>query len=114
MGCFDLRHFLSADRRLARCLRRTSDSQGADGDLRAGLDVRGHRLFKQDVRVEHSVSVALLVFKRESSSEEGSAEETAAEKREGMSVRRLRRKVTSGKACAASGEGRSRSRVTKK
>lgn len=83
---FDLCHFLSADRRLARCSRGTSDNQGADRDARAGPDVRGHRLSKQDVSVEHRVSVALLVFKRESSSEGGSADKTAEEKQEGGTV----------------------------
>lgn len=61
---------------------------------------------KQDVSVEHRVSVALLVFKRESSSEGGSADKTAEEKQEGAV------KVTSGKTSALSGAVRSR--VTKK
>ncbi len=54
-------HFLSAALSLARCSRRTSDNQGAEGVARAGLDERGQKLSKQDVRVEQRVSVALFV-----------------------------------------------------
>lgn len=66
---------------------------------------------KQDVSVEHRVSVALLVFKRESSSEGGSADKTAEEKQEGGTAG-CAVKVTSGKTSALSGAVRSR--VTKK
>ncbi len=57
----DLCHFLSAALSLARCSRRTSDNQGAEGVARAGLDERGQKLSKQDVRVKQRVSVALFV-----------------------------------------------------
>ncbi len=40
-GSFDLRHFLSADRSLVRCSQRTSDNQGLEGAVRAGLEERG-------------------------------------------------------------------------
>ncbi len=53
-------HFLSAALSLVRCSQRTSDNQGAEGVARAGLDERGQKLSKQDVRVEQRVSVALL------------------------------------------------------
>ncbi len=38
-GSFDLRHFLSAALSLVRCSRRTSDNQGLEGAVRAGLDM---------------------------------------------------------------------------
>ncbi len=56
---FDLCHFLFAALSLERCSRRT------DGAVRAGLDGRGQKLSKQDVRVEQRVSVALIVSSAE-------------------------------------------------
>ncbi len=60
VGLCDLRHTISAALSLERCLRRTSDSQGAEGVVRAGLEDKGQKVSKQDIRVEHKVSVALL------------------------------------------------------
>ncbi len=51
---------ISAALSLERCSRRTSDSQGAEGVLRAGLEDKGQTVSKQDVRLEQKVSVALL------------------------------------------------------
>ncbi len=58
-------HFLSAALSLARCSRRTSDNQGAEGVARAGLDERGQKLSKQDVRVKQRASAALFVSSAE-------------------------------------------------
>ncbi|XP_016346342.1 proprotein convertase subtilisin/kexin type 6-like [Sinocyclocheilus anshuiensis] len=44
---------------LEQCSRRTSDSQGAEEVVRAGLDERGQKLSKQYVRVEQRMSVCL-------------------------------------------------------
>ncbi len=74
---------------------------GAEGVARAGLDERGQKLSKQDVRVKQRVSVALFVSSAEEG--EGSADETIEDRREGESERRLHRKVTCGGACAMSG-----------
>ncbi len=60
VGFCDLRHTLSAALSLERCLRRTIDSQGAEGVVRADLEVKGQKVSKQDIRVEQKVSVALL------------------------------------------------------
>ncbi len=57
-GSFDLRHFFSATRSLVRCSRRTSDNQGLGGAVRAGLEERGQMSSRQEVKVEHKVSVA--------------------------------------------------------
>ncbi len=62
---FNLCQFLSAALSLERCSRRTFNSQGADGVVYAGLDERGQKLSKQDVRVEQRVSVALFVSSAE-------------------------------------------------
>ncbi len=60
VGFCDLRHTLSAALSFERCSRRTSDSQGAEGVVRAGLEDKGQKVSKQDIRVEQKVSVALL------------------------------------------------------
>ncbi len=52
-------HFLSAARSLVRCSRRTSDSQGLEGAVCAGLEERGQMSSRQEVKVEHKVSVAM-------------------------------------------------------
>ncbi len=54
---FDLRHFLSA-----AMFTEIIGQPGAEG---AGLDERGQKLSKQDVRVEQRVSVAVLVSSAE-------------------------------------------------
>ncbi len=45
---------------LERCSQRTTDSQGVEGVVRAGLEDKGQKVSKQDIRVEQKVSVALL------------------------------------------------------
>ncbi len=60
VGFFDLHHTFSAALSLEQCSRRTSDSQGAEGVVHAGLDDKGQTVSKQDVRVEQKVSVALF------------------------------------------------------
>ncbi len=61
---------------LERCSQRTSDSQGADDVVRAGLDEGGQKLSKQDVRVEQRVPVALFVSSAVNWECEGSEDET--------------------------------------
>ncbi len=56
-GSFDLCHFLSAVLSSDRCSRRTSGSQEFEGEACAGLEERGHVWSKQEVKVEHNVSV---------------------------------------------------------
>ncbi len=58
VGFCDLHHTLSAALSLERCSRRMSDSQGAEGVVRDGLEDKGQKVSKQDVRVEQKVSVA--------------------------------------------------------
>ncbi len=40
---------------LVRCSPRTSDNQGLEGAVRAGLDERGQMSSRQEVKVEHKV-----------------------------------------------------------
>jgi len=47
--------------RLEQCSRRTSDNQGEEGVVSAGLEERGQKLSKQDVKMAKRVSVGLLV-----------------------------------------------------
>ncbi len=56
----DLHHTLSAALSLKRCSWRMTDSQGAEGVVRAGLEDKGQKVSKQDIRVEQKVSVSLL------------------------------------------------------
>ncbi len=58
-------HFLSAALRLERCSRRTSDNQGSEGAIRAGLEERGHIWSRQEVKVENEVSVAAFTSRTE-------------------------------------------------
>ena len=62
---FDLRHFLSAALSSVRCSRRTSDNQGLEGVARAGLEERGQIMSREEVRVEHRVSVAVFTSRDE-------------------------------------------------
>ncbi len=64
-GSFDFHHFLSAARSLVRCSRRTSDNQGLEGAVRAGLEERGQMSSRQVVKVEHKVSVAAFTSRDE-------------------------------------------------
>ncbi len=93
-GSFDLRHFLSAALSLVRCSRRTSDNQGLEGAARAGLEERGQMSSRQEVKVEHKVSVAAFTSRDEKWVGEGREEDTTEERREGERERRLRLKVT--------------------
>ncbi len=99
----DLRHTLSAALSLGRCSQRTSDSQGAEGVVRAGLEDKGQTVPKQDLRVEQKVSVALLASRDTNCLGGGSENETIADSREGESEHRLRRKMTCRGVCVVSG-----------
>ncbi len=91
VGFCDLRHTLSAALSLERCSRRTTESQGAEGVVRAGLEDKGQKVLKQDIRVEQKVSVALLASRYDNCLRGGSEDETIADSREGESERKLRR-----------------------
>ncbi len=93
-GSFDLRHFLSAALSLVRCSRRTSDNQGLEGAARAGLDERGQMSSRQEIKVEHKVSVAAFTSRDEKWVGEGREEDTKEERWEGERERRFRLKVT--------------------
>ncbi len=93
-GSFDLRHFLSAALSLDRYLRRTSDNQGLDGAARAGLKERGQILSRQEVKVEHKVSVAAFTSRDEKWVGEGREEDTKEERCEGERERMFHLKVT--------------------
>ncbi len=82
-GSFDLRHFLSAALSLVRCSRRTSDNQGLEGAARAGLEERGQMSSRQEVKVEHKVSVAAFTSRDVKWVGEGREEDTTEERREG-------------------------------
>ncbi len=71
---------------------RMTDSQGAEGVVRAGLEVKGQKVSKQDIRVEQKVSVALLASIYDNCLRGGSEDETIVDSREGESERKLRRK----------------------
>ncbi len=101
-GFCDLRHNFSAALSLERCSWRTTDSQGAEGVVRAGLEDKGQKVSKQDIRVEQKVSVALLESRDENCLRGGSEDETIADSREGESSK-LRGKVTCGGVCDMSG-----------
>ncbi len=90
----DFRHFLSAARSLVRCSRRTSDNQGLEGAVRAGLEERGQMSSRQEVKVEHKVSVAAFTSRDEKWVGEGREEDTTEERCEGERERRFRLKVT--------------------
>ncbi len=102
VGFCDLCHTLSAALSLERCSRRMSDSQGAEGVVRAGLEDKGQKVSKQDVRVSQKGSVALLASRDDKCLGGGSEDETIADSREGERERRLRRKVTCGGVCVVS------------
>ncbi len=93
-GSFDLCHFLSAALSLVRCSWRTSDNQGLEGAARAGLEERGQMSSRQEVKVEHKVSVAAFTSRDVKWVGEGKEEDTTEKRREGERERRLRLKVT--------------------
>ncbi len=79
-GLLDLRHFLSADRSLVRCSRRSSYSHGLEGAERAGLEERGQMLSRQEVKVKHKVSVAAFTSRDKKWVGEGREEDTTEER----------------------------------
>ncbi len=103
VGFCDLRHTLSAALSLERCSQRTTDSQGAEGVVWAGLEDKGQKVSKQDIRVEQKVSVALLAPIYDNCLRGGSEDETIADSPEGESEHKLCRKVTGGGVCDVSG-----------
>ncbi len=63
--------------------------------VRAGLEVKGQKVSKQDIKMEQKVSVALLASRYDNCLRGGSEDETIADSQEGVraSVRlRVRRK----------------------
>ncbi len=84
-----MRHTLSAALSLERCSWRTTDSQGAEGVLRAGLDDKVQKVSKQDIRVEQKVSVAVLASRYDNYLRGGNEDETIADSREGESERNV-------------------------
>ncbi len=71
--------------------------------VQAGLEDKGQKVSKQDIRVEQKVSVALLASRYDNCLRGGSEDKTIADSREGESKRKLRRKVTCGGVCDVSG-----------
>ncbi len=67
-------------RNLVRCSRRTSDNQGLEGAVRAGLEERGQMSSRQEVKVEHKVSVAAFTSRNEKWVDEGREEDTIEER----------------------------------
>ncbi len=77
-----------------RYSQRTSDNQGLEGTARAGLEERGQISSRQEVTVQHKVSVAAFTSRVEKWVGEGREEDTKEERCEGERERRLRLKVT--------------------
>ncbi len=71
--------------------------------VHAGLEDKGQKVSKQDIRLEQKVSVALLASRYDNCLRGGSEDETIADSREGESERKLCRKVTCGGVCDVSG-----------
>ncbi len=91
---FDFRHFLSAARSLVQCSQRTSDNLELEGAVRAGLDEKGQMSSRQEVKVEHKVSVAAFTSRFEKWVGEGREEDTTEVRWKGERERRFRLKVT--------------------
>ncbi len=70
-------------RSLVRCSRRTSDNWGLEGAVHAGLEERGQMSSRQEVKVEHKVSVAAFTSRDEKWVGEGREEDTTEERWEG-------------------------------
>ncbi len=85
-----MRHFLSAALSSERCSRRTSDSQESEGAALAGLEERGHIWSRQEVKVEHKVSVAAFTSRAEKWLGEGIEEDTSEVRFEGERERRFK------------------------
>jgi len=82
-GSFDLCHFLSSALSLVQCSRRISDNQGLEGAAHVGLKERGQISSRQEVKVEHKVSVAAFTSRDEKWVGEGREEHTTVERWEG-------------------------------
>ncbi len=89
-----MHRILSAALSLVRCSRRTSDNQELEGAARAGLDERGQKSTRQEVNVEHKMSVAAFTSRDEKWVGEGREEDTTEERWEGERECRFRLKVT--------------------
>ncbi len=98
-GSFDLLLFLSAALSLDRCSQRTLDNQGIERAAHAGLEERGHILSRQEVKVEHKVSVAAFTSSDEKWVGEGREKETAEERCKGEREWRFCIKVTGRGVC---------------
>ena len=81
-------HFRSAALRLRLSARTESDSHGAGGVNRAGLEVSGQRLSRESERAESRVLVAVSGGRRENESMEGREEVTDEERSAGVRERR--------------------------
>ncbi len=68
---------------------------------RAGLEERGHILSRQEVKVEHKVSVAAFTSRDEKWVGEGREEDTTKERCEGEREQRFRLKVTGRGVCGS-------------
>ena len=93
-GSLPFLHLRSAALSLRLSARTESDSQGAGGVGRAGLEVRGHRLSREEERVERRRSVAVLGGRREKDSWVGRAVITEEARSDGESERRCLRTET--------------------
>ncbi len=72
-GSFDLYHFLSDALSFVQCSQRIPNNQELERAARAGLEERGQMSSRQEVKVEHKVSVAAWVG-------EGREEDTTEER----------------------------------
>ena len=84
-------HRRSAALRLRLSVRTVSESHGAGGVCRAGLEVSRQRLFREEERVERKRSVAVLGGRREKDSGVGRVEVIVEERSVGESERRCLR-----------------------
>ncbi len=73
----------------SRCSRRTSENQGLEGAVRTGLYERGQMSSRQEVKVEHKVSVAVFTSRDEKWVGEGREEDTTEERWEGEREKKL-------------------------
>ncbi len=98
---------------MERCSRKTSYiHQGLERAARAGLEVRGYIWSRQEVKVEHKVSVAAFTSRAEKWVGEGREEDTTKLRCEGEREHRLLLKVT-GRCVGGSEVIRSRLNVMK-
>ncbi len=95
------------------CSRRTSDKQELEGAARAGLEERGQMSSRQEVKVEHKVSVAAFTSREEKWVGDGREEETTEERWEGEREHMFRLKV-SGRGVGGTQVGKCNLNVMKK